>query len=709
MNQAAQKQFLKYLICALLAGITFTAFAFVANCAFIAFDDRNYIVGNSDIQHGFSWAVVKWAFSAFHSNNWHPLTWFSHILDCQLYGLQPSGHHLTSLAFHITNAVLLFLLLQNLTAEIWPSAFVALVFAIHPMHVESVAWVSERKDVLSTFFLLLTLLAYVRYVELSSAKQHLSWMVYVLSLLLFALGLMSKPMLVTLPGILVMLDYWPLRRVEFPLKAQARPLLRRLLIEKMPLILLAVLSCWVTYVAQNTTGAVKSQEDFSLTQRLSHVSVAYAWYILRLFWPVNLSIFYPYRTGDTVPVPEEILTWLLLIVLTALGVASVRKRPWFLFGWLWFVGTLVPVIGLVQVGNQAYADRYTYVPYIGLFIAIAWGVPQLLARWPFQRFILWASALIIGMACFWRTTVEVRYWKDGFTLFNRAIALEPGDELAWALLGLEYEIRGDNNKAIECMTRATTLDNEFGWAWHDLGRMLVIKGDYAGAINAFQTAMPWDQYTPDKIEIYNDLADAYYNTGQYSLAIANYQGSLALSPNQPLVLNNLGQSFFHNQQPDQAIATLQEAVNLEPDLEDAQYNLAMFLGSAGRNSEAVPHYRKAIELDANNIIALNNLAWILATDPDPQLRDGKEAVRLAEQACEQTHFQSAFLIGTLAGGYAEAGRFDEAVAAAKKASEVAAAHGQKKVAERNSQLMQLYQSGYALHTATNAPLQKPAP
>lgn len=708
MNQSAQKQLLKYLICVLLAGITFAAFAQVANCAFIAFDDRNYIVGNFDIQKGFSWPSVKWALCSFHSNNWHPLTWFSHILDCRLYGLEPSGHHLTNLAFHIANTLLLFLLLQNLTAKIWPSAFVALMFAIHPMHVESVAWVSERKDMLSTFFFLLTLLAYSRYVELIRTKQHSAWMVYVLSLSFFVAGLMSKPMLVSLPGILLLLDFWPLRRFEFPLKNQPKTLLRRLLIEKIPFILLAALSCWITYIAQNTTGAVKSTEDFPLTQRLEHISVSYCWYLLKFIWPVNLSIFYPYRTGDTVSASDEILTCLLLIALTAMAVKFMRKHPWFLFGWLWFIGTLVPVIGLVQVGNQAYADRYTYLPYIGLFIAIAWEVPELLARWPYQRPVIWAAALIIGAACFWRTVIEVHYWKDGFTLFNRAIALDAQDEMPWFLLGLEYETHGNNDKAIDCMTRATTLDYAFGWAWHDLGRMLVIKGDYAAAINAFQTAIPWDQYKPDTIEIYNDLADAYYNTGQYAQAIAAYQNSLQLSPDQPLVLNNLGQSFFHDQQPDQAIATLQQAVSLEPGFANAQYNLAMFLGSTGHNSEAIPHYRKVIELDTNNVIALNNLAWILATDPDPRLRDGKEAMLLAEHACERTRYQVAFLIGTLAAADAEAGRFADAVTTAKRASGVAAAHGQKTVAERNNQLMLLYQSGQAFHMSANAPPQKPS-
>src|ERR1700722_17819843 len=313
MNRAVQKQLLKYLICALLAGITFAAFAFVANCVFIAFDDRSYVVGNAHIQHGFSWTAIKWAFNAIYSNNWHPLTWLSHMLDCRLYGLDPAGPHLTNLAFHIINTLLLFLLLENLTSKLWPSAFVALLFAIHPMHVESVAWISERKDVLSTFFFLLTLLAYARYVELAGAKKRLSWVIYGLALLLFALGLLAKPMLVTLPCILCLLDFWPLRRIQGSLASQPKGLLYRLLIEKIPFLLLAALSCWITFIAQKATGAVKPQADFSLSQRFDHVPLSYAWYVFKLFWPVNLSIYYPLRISDSSL--NAILALLLVTVL----------------------------------------------------------------------------------------------------------------------------------------------------------------------------------------------------------------------------------------------------------------------------------------------------------------------------------------------------------------------------------------------------------
>ena len=693
MNQVRQRQLLKYFICTALAVITFAAYTSVANSLFIALDDRNYIIGNFAIQQGFTWHAIKWAFTSFYSSNWHPLTWLSHMLDWRFYGLDPAEPHLVNLVIHIANSVLVFLLFQNITAKLWPSAFIATLFALHPMHVESVAWVSERKDVLSTFFLLLTLLAYARYVELSVAKKGARWSVYALSLLFFALGLMSKPMLVTLPGLLFLLDFWPLRRIQLPFKTQPKTVLRRLIVEKIPFIFLAGISCVITYFAQNAAGAVKSVADLPLAQRFAHIPVSYQWYLLKVFWPVDLSVFYPFRPGDFPTALGLVLAVMLLLALTAYALWRARKYPWFLVGWFWFFGTLIPVIGVVQAGDQAYADRYAYIPYIGVFIILAWGVPELLARWPGRQIILGFLAVLVAAICFWRTVVEVHYWKDGFTLLGRTVSLDPKDELAWMVLGLEYEVRGNNDKAIDCETRATTLYSQFGMAWRDLGHMLIIKGDYPGAENAFQMAAQSDHFVPDRVEDYNNLGDAYLNTGQYALAIPNYQSSLDLSPNQPLVQNSLGQCFLHTQQFDLAIAAFQNAINLNPDYPEAQLNLALLLANAGRNSEAIPHYRKVLELDPNAIVALNNLAWMLAADPDPKLRNGNEAVALAERACKRTHYQEAFLIGTLAAAYAQAGRFNDAVAAAQKAHDVALANGQKVIADQNFRLMQLYKSG----------------
>jgi Flp pilus assembly protein TadD len=697
MNPTAQMQWLKYGVCLLLVALTCAAYASVAHNAFIAFDDRDYVIANHNIQQGFSWGSIKWAFSTFHSNNWHPLTWLSHMLDCKFYALDPAGPHLTNVAFHVANTVLLFLLLQNVTSKIWRSAFVAMLFGLHPMHVESVAWVAERKDVLSTFFFLLTLLAYARYAELALKKKPVRWGAYGLALLLFALGLMAKPMLVTLPGILCLLDLWPLKRFMLPLKSEQKPVLYRLVVEKIPFILLSMLSCWVTFFVQKSTGAVIPAEQLPLGQRLEHLPFSYGWYMLKIFWPAHLSIFYPAKVNE--PGLELLLASLLVLGATVLAFWRIRKEPYFFVGWFWFLGTLVPVIGIVQVGNQAYADRYTYIPYIGLFISLAWGVAELFAKWPAPRrmAVLWTAGLLLMAACFWRTVVEVHYWRDGQALFKRAVALDPGNSMAWALLGLEYEAHGNNNQATDCMKQATTLDDHFNWAWHDLGHMLVIKGDYASAIHAFQMSLAYTLYAPFKKDIYNNLGDAYLMTGDYNGAISNYQNSLQFSANQPDIQIKLGQSFAHNNQPDQAIAAFQKAVVFQPDNTEAHLNLAILLESTGRDSEAIEQYQKIIELEPDAVIVLNNLAWLLATDSDARLRNGSEAISLAEHACELTHFQEPLFIGTLAAAYAEAGRFNEAVDSAGKARDVALAHGEQRIADQNRHLLELYKTGHPFH------------
>jgi tetratricopeptide (TPR) repeat protein len=706
MNPPSRERLFRYLACLLLAVITCAAYASVSHNLFIALDDQDYVVNNLNIQQGFTWKSIKWAFTAYYASNWHPVTWLSHILDCQLYGLSSAGPHLTNLAFHVTNTVLLFFLGYYLTSRLWPSTFVAMLFGIHPMHVESVAWVSERKDVLSAFFFLLTLLSYARYVELYRAKKSVAWAVYILALLLFALGLMAKPMLVTLPGILLLLDYWPLQRIQWPLHDQPKSVWRRLLVEKIPFILLTALSCWITYSIQNSTGAVKLGVLDSTTQRINHMPVAYAWYVLKYFWPVNLSVYdrLPYQES------EQQIFWgtLLLVAITAFAVWRFRKYPWFFVGWFWFVGMLVPVIGLVQVGNQAYADRYTYLPYIGLFFIIAWGAMELSSKLPRQQWVLCLFGLLITVLLFWRTIVETHYWESGLSLFNRSIEVDPKDEMAWMLAGLEYQHQGNYDKVIDYLTHATVLNNQFNLAWYNLGRAYALKKDYSNAINAYESAAACAWYDGDKVNIYNSLGDACTATGQFNEAIANYQDSLQINPGQPYVQSKLAQALINNNQSDQAIDAYQNAISLNPNYLEAQLGLAMLLDSTGHDAEAIPHYRKVIELDTNVLAALNNLAWIMATDSDPRLRDGKGAVPLALHACERTDYQEAFLIGTLAAAYAEAGQFDQAAAMAQKARDVALAHGQKGIADSNAQLLQLYKSGKAFHIDIKTPLSKPS-
>lgn len=703
MNPVVQKKWLKYGVCVLLAAITGAAFAGVAGHAFISFDDMDYTINNIHIQQGFTWKVIKWAFTAVYASNWHPLTWLSHTLDWNFFAYDPAGPHLVNLAFHIANTVLLFLLLQNITSKLWPSAFAAMLFGIHPMHVESVSWVAERKDMLSTFFLLLTLLAYARYTELVRDKKPMRWAVFGLALLLFALGLMSKPMLVTVPGILCLMDWWPLKRFELSLKPQAKSVLYRLGAEKVPFILLSVLCCYVTYAAQNGSGAVKQSELYPLGQRLGHLPVAYGWYVFKVFWPVNLSVYHrlPYNMSD-----EDFFgPTLFLLFVTAFVIWRLRKNPYLFMGWFWFLGTLVPVIGVVQVGNQSYADRYTYIPYIGLFIGLAWGIPELFAKLPSPQraAVLWTGAALLTAVCFWRTVDEVGYWENGRTLFQRAIQLNPDNEMAWLNLGLDYENQARNDLAIKDFTEATTLNDRFDLGWLSLGKARALIKDYPGAVDALQRAVSATWFSGDKAPIYIDLGDVYSDLGQYDEAIASYQNSLDLDTNQPGAQTKLGQTYVLIGQTNQAAAAFQTAITLDPNDADAHLGLAMLRQKEGSDAEAIVQFRKVVELDTNVVIALNNLAWLLAADGDPKLRNGQAAVPLAEHACDRTHYRQAFFIGTLADAYAEAGRFNDAVAAAKQAHDVALAQGEQELADRNAQLMELYRSGHAYHMDTKLP------
>ena len=704
MFDAAKKNPNRWLLCALLALVTAAVYAPVFQNNFINLDDPDYVMNNVHVRQGLTADTVRWAFGTLQTCNWHPLTWLSHALDYELFGLNPMGHHLVNVAWHVLDVVLLFMLLANLTGRRWPSAWVALLFGIHPMHVESVAWVSERKDLLSGFFFLLTLLAYARYAQsVTSDKGQVtsdkppsnchppSSIFYLLALFCFALGLMSKPMLVTLPCILLLLDYWPLGRIS-GFKFQVSSF--KLLLEKIPFFAVAAISCWVTFVAQAGSHAVVPVDAFPPAARLAHVPVAYGWYVSELFWPTKLSFYYLIRVAQ--PMGQVVGGCALLLLVTAVAVWRARTQPWLLVGWLWFLGMLVPVLGVMQVGDQAYADRYSYLPYVGLFIMLAWSVPALLAKWKFRQPVLWGGTILISIGCIILTLGQIRLWNNSITLYQRAIALDEDNVEAWDLIGLQYVNLGDLNQAVTCLREATRRDPMFQQAWTSLGRVLVMKEDYAGAVNAFQKALP---YAEDQAMVQHFIGDAFMKGGQYVEAAASLQTSLELTPEQPEVYVQLGQCLALIRQPARAAAAFQNAIRLQPDNADAELGLATLLNDGGQMAEAISHYRRVLHLQADSVVALNNLAWLLATAADPALRNGGEAVRLAEQACKQTQYNQPFFIGTLAAAYAETGRFDEAVKTAQKACAVALAQGKKEVAANNERLLEKYQTGQAFHEA----------
>jgi protein O-mannosyl-transferase len=433
------------LISSAIAIITFAVYLPVRNFEFVRYDDDEYVRNNPVVQQGPTWQGIEWAFTTNHAANWHPLTWLSHMLDCRLFGNKPGLHHLVNVLFHIANTLLLFIIFNRMTKRLWPSAFIAALFALHPLHVESVAWVAERKDVLSTLFWLLTMLAYVRYTERPSILR------YSFALLFFALGLMAKPMLVTLPFVLLLLDYWPLNRF-----LNSKFSIHNSFIEKIPFFAFAVLSCIITFLAQQTSGAVSQVDLMPMKIRIANAIFSYFIYIKKMFWPSNLAVLYPYRY-EGIPVNEILISAIILILITILVLIYFRWYKYLLVGWFWYLGTLIPVIGLIQVGSQAYADRYTYVPLIGLFIIIAFGATELLRNIPHKKYILAVFAILVLLACAIVTSRQLKYWKNSNTLFDHALAVTNNNPNILNNYANVLAVQGNKEQARQYLAEAVRL------------------------------------------------------------------------------------------------------------------------------------------------------------------------------------------------------------------------------------------------------------
>ena len=653
------------LICLLLALITLLAYLPVSRHAFIVYDDGDYVVQNKIVRAGLTWSGVKWAFDSWHSSNWHPLTWLSHMLDCELFGLNPGAHHLVNVLFHAANVVLLFLLLLRMTSARWPAAIVAALFAWHQLHVESVAWVAERKDVLSTFFGLFALLAYVRYVREKSRASF--WM----AVLLFAFALMSKPMLVTLPFVLLLLDFWPLRRFEFstllpPLAATARPrrnevkagnpqlsTLRRLVWEKWPFFLLTIGSCVVTYLAQRARSVI-SLEQHPLDLRVGNALLSYGRYLLKTIWPTDLAIIYP--------LPSQLVWAHVAIAAVMLAIISCcvwlvrRRHPCLLVGWFWFLGTLVPVIGLVQVGRAAMADRYSYVPLIGVFIAVVYGVQTLAVRFRFKPAALGLVAGLALAGCLFSTERQLGYWRDDESLFGHAVAVTQNNATAHINLGVALEQQGRRDEALTNYQAALRID-------------------------------------PDSVEAHNDLANFLDAMGKPDEALVHYREALRLNPKAPLAHMNLGSLLLELGQFDEAMAQYHEAARLAPEDSRPHYLMGKAQLRQGRSAEAVAHFRDALRLNANDVQVLTWLARVLGADEKVEVRNGAEAVALAEPAKDLTEAKNPFVLDTLALAYAEAGRFSDAARTVQEAINISNAANDADAVTAMRERLQLYQSG----------------
>ncbi len=699
-------------VCIFLALIVWVVFGQTVDFSFVNFDDDKYIYENPVITNGLTPKAAASVFSWYAAGNWVPLTMLSHIVDWQFYGANAGGHHLTNVLLHAATAILLFLVLYKMTGvsqdpesrvqslarphpgplpqereksgrrrALWCSAFVAAVFAIHPLRAESVAWVTERKDVLCGVFFILTLWAYWGYVRKPGSALR-----YLLALFLFALALMSKPVVVTLPVILLLLDYWPLRRLVWngpstfnsPLthpsihQSNDPPIqsLKRLLLEKIPFFLLSALFCGITWYTQNAVGAVYSASVLSPIQRLDHVPVSYAWYVLKPFWPANLCVLYPLRADNSFP--EVLLASLFLVVLTVFALACVRKYPAVFTGWFWFLVMLLPVVGIFQAGDQAYADRYTYLPQIGLYIFLTWLAADLSVRLQRRGLVLASLVSVILAALVYVAHTQTSYWKDSETLWTRTLSCTTANPEARLNLGSAFDKEGRLDDAIAQYQEALKIAPNYALANHNLSIALLRQGRLDDAITQYQEALKYDRGR-DAFNDHNNLGIAMFQKGQVDAAIIQFQKAQEYDPGDASVCNNLGWALL----------------------------------SKGRLEEAVTQYQSALNIQPDNVkyqCDLGGAIWMLTKSPGAK---GEETLALAKNANQMAGGNSPLMLRALAAAYARCGNFPEAIETGKRALALAGEGQPPTFIDTLEKEIALYQAGSPLPVLNQTNATKP--
>jgi len=722
--------------------ITWAAYGRVGWLDFISLDDPHYVAENLHVQKGLTLDDVKWAFTTDAGTNWHPLTWLSLMLDSECFGVRPAGshpvnaagYHLVNLALHAASAVTLFLVLSSMTAAAWRSALVAVLFAVHPLHVESVAWVAERKDVLSTLLGFLALAAYVGYVRRPGLLR------YALVFVLLALGLLAKPMLVTLPLVLLLLDYWPLGRwpaektgqQQRPRKRPPQPFsapLPRgrtalwLLTEKVPLLVLSAASSAVTYHVQQTGGSVIPFARIPLGWRLENAIVSCVTYVGQMFWPAGLTVFYPLRE-----IPD--LGWVLAAAagLLACSAGAVwgawRGRRWLAVGWGWYVGMLVPVIGLVQVGDQAHADRYTYLPLVGLFLVVVWGAADLAARWRLSPRITAPAAAALILLLMGLTARQVQYWANTETLFKQSLAVAGDSTLACDAVAAYLIEQGRAREARPYLKRALQIDpgdfvavnnaavlmvreKQFDEAARQVKKALLLHPSSAALYNRLATIYMDQGRTkealrhlqtarglrPDNLDVLANLAKLYSFQGKLDAAAECWLEFLRLKPGDPAACNNLapvrmGQGHFAD-----AEDLLHQSLRSDPENLLTRNNLASVEAMLGKYREALAEWSAVLDQDPQDQVALNGLAWVLATSPEASVRDGKKATALAELAVKLSERREPNALAALAAAYAETGQFARAVATTEEAIQLAHRQGSLSFEAKLRSRLELYRRG----------------
>jgi tetratricopeptide (TPR) repeat protein len=644
--------FRKPLVCVLLIACTVVVYAPTLQHGFINYDDDLYLTDNPRVAGGLSPDHIGWAFTTTHAYNWHPLTWISHQIDASLFGLHPAGHHASNVALHALNSVLLFLLLNALTGAPLKSVVVAALFALHPLNVQSVAWLAERKNVLSTLFWLSSLWAYAHYALKRSSSG------YMLSLLFFLFGLLAKPMLVTLPFTLLLFDYWPLRRWRSAPAAvnDTAVSLPGLLTEKIPFFLLSAGSCIVTFFVQSSTGAVRSLETLPIASRLWNAAVAYVAYLLKMLWPVRFSVFYPYQETSYF---QGSLAVFALTLITVLVVRYARRLPYLPTGWFWYLGTLVPVIGIVQVGSQRMADRYAYIPLIGIFILVAWGAGELMKKAKWLKPVGVASAIAAVGLLMVISRHEVSHWRDSVTLFSRALEVDPDNQTAFYQLAKAHEAledtpramgyydrllalnpehlngltakgalcaaQGDDATARSLFERAIAADDEYAPGHNNFGVMLLRKGDTDGAMRHFRKAIASN---PDYANPHVNIADVLSQKGEAARAALHYREAVRIEPDNPVFHYKLGRLLGKTGDTKTAASHLSEAIKQDATYSDAYNEAGILFARQGDLEKAKRFFEKAVEVDPDNGEARENLALLEDRPEAPETTAGEPEKKL---------------------------------------------------------------------------------
>jgi tetratricopeptide (TPR) repeat protein len=698
MKATARQRRREVLVCVFLVLAVLAVFGQTAQFEFVNYDDAVNVFENPIVADGLSGPAVASAFTHQQLSNWIPLTTLSHMLDCQLFGLHAAGHHLVNVLLHAANAVLLFLILRQMTGSLWRSAFVAAVFALHPLRAESVAWVSERKDVLSGFFFMLTIWAYVRYAKEChppSATLRRGRIYFGLSFLCFALGLMAKSMVATLPFVLLLLDYWPLGRMP------DRKAFLSLVREKIPLFVLGAGAC---LTAALVPGLVVSVNRLPLLQRLGNAVVSCVVYLRQSVLPIRLACLYVYAPNGE-PIRKVLVALAIVAGISAAVVVWRKKNPWLLTGWLWFVVMLAPVLGLVQISfDAAHSDRYTYLPGIGLVLAVTWALADWSRAWNHRLLILGAlSSTAIGVLAV-LGYVQTSSWHDSETLWTQALKCNPDNRFAHYNLGIALLRKDKTDEAIAHFRRAVEIYPGATEAWNNLGQALFQKGEKKEAVAQFRRALEVDsnnnlarcnlatdlaevgqldeaadQYRqalrrePDLVMAHNALAATLDRLGQTDEAIAQYRLVLKAQPADIELLNHLGLALVKAGRLDEATQTYREAIRINSRYVDSYSNLGAALSQKGEIRQAIDCWQQCLALQPNQPVVQNKLAWLLATAPDVSLRDGVKAVALAERANDLTSGRDPFILHTLASAYEESKRFPDALATASRAHELARA------------------------------------